>query len=128
MEIQGILDYLNKNYNQNSPNYSIFCGAKPGVIRLDDTTAVSFWGCGAIVCDGDQIYFIQEDDGYWYTSSDDNTVSREDYTQSSFSIGWGRGFVDAMKSLCDYVENNGEPIYYSGIEPRCVCHYKLTKK
>ena len=126
MEIQGILDYLNKNYNQNSPNYSIFCGAKPEVIRLDDTTVVSFWGCGAIVCDGDQLYFIQEDDGYWYTSSNNNTVSRNDCTQSSFSIAWGRGFANAMNNLCEYVEKNGEPVYFSGTD--IVCHYKLKKK
>lgn len=126
MEIQGILDYLNKNYNQNSPNYSIFCGAKPEVIRLDATTAVSFWGCGAIVCDGDQIYFIKEDDGYWFTSSNNNTVSRKDCTQTSFSIAWGRGFADAMTKLCEYVEKNGEPVYYSGTN--IVCHYALTKK
>ena len=126
MEIQGILDYLNKNYNQNSPNYSIFCGAKPEVIRLDDTTAVSFWGCGAIVCDCDQLYFIKEDDGYWFTSSNNNTVSRKDCTQSSFSIGWGRGFADAMTKLCEYVEKNGEPVYFSGTN--IVCHYKLKKK
>ena len=126
MEIQGILDYLNKNYNQNSPNYSIFCGAKPEVIRLDDTTAVSFWGCGAIVCEDDQIYFIREDDGHWFTSSNDNTDSGEDYTQTSFSIGCGRGFADAMNRLCDYVEKNGEPVYFSGTD--IVCHYKLKKK
>ena len=125
MEIQGILDYLNKNYNQNSPNYSIFCGAKPEVIKLDDTTAVSFWGCGVIVCDGDQLYFIKEDDGYWFTSSN-NTVSRKDCTQSSFSIAWGRGFADAMNKLCEYVEKNGEAVYFSGTD--IVCHYKLKKK
>ena len=126
MEIQGILDYLNKNYNQQSPNYSIFCGAKPEAIRLADTTAVSFWGCGAIVCDGDQLYFIKEDDGYWYTSSNNNTVSRNDCTQTSFSIAWGRGFANAMNNLCEYVEKNGVPVYFSGTD--IVCHYKLTKK
>lgn len=66
MEIKEILDYLNKNYGQDSENYSIAFGARPGVIRLDEHTAISFWSCGAIVCTYSSLSFISEDDGNWF--------------------------------------------------------------
>ena len=64
--LKNIVNWLNKNYNQTSENYSIFYGAKPEVVRYDEHTAISLWACGAIICIGSIIYFIGEDDGNWF--------------------------------------------------------------
>ena len=63
-ELESIVSWLNSHYSQDSDDYSIFNGAKPGVVRYNDNIAISLWGCGAVVCIVDQLYFIGEDDGY----------------------------------------------------------------
>ena len=113
-KLESIISWLNKNYNQDSENYNIFTGAKPEVIKYDEHTAISLWACGAIVCFGSILYFIEEDDGYWFT---------HDGEQTSFSIGWAESFADALKKLKEYTEKNGKPVYFSGTN--VLCHYTL---
>ena len=123
-KLYSIVNWLNKNYNQDSENYSIFNGAKPEVIRYDKHTAISLWACGAIVCIGSIIYFIGEDDGNWFLLEAKRSDKYEDYGyQDIFSIGWAKSFSDAMKRLEDYVKENGEPVYFSGT--KIICHYVL---
>ena len=118
--LEHIVNWLNKNYNQNSENYSIFNGAKQDVVRYDEHTAISLWACGAIVCIGSTIYFIREDDGNWFLSESKN----EDFGyQTHFSIGWAKSFSNAMIILEDYIKENGEPVYFSGTNT--ICHYTL---
>ena len=118
--LKHIINWLNKNYNQNSENYSIFNGAKSDVVRYDEHTAISLWACGAIVCIGSTIYFIREDDGNWFLSEYKN----EDFGyQTHFSIGWAKSFSNAMIMLEDYIKENGEPVYFSGTNT--ICHYTL---
>jgi hypothetical protein len=117
--LKNIVNWLNENYNQDSENYSIFMGAKPEVIRYDEHTAISLWACGAIVCIRSILYFITEDDGNWFLLE-----THEDYGfQNIFSIGWAKSFSDAIKRLEDYIEENGEPVYFSGTNT--ICHYTL---
>ena len=126
-KIHGVVSWLNSHYNQESEDYSIFVGAKPGVVRYDDVTAVSLWSCGAIVCIYDQLYFIGEDDGNWFvhTAKEDNYFERFAF-QTSFSLGWANSFADALISLYNFVQENGEPVYFSGTD--IICHYRLNKK
>ncbi len=122
--LKSIVNWLNKNYNQDSENYSIFNGAKPEVVRYDENTAISLWACGAIVCIGDIIYFIGEDDGNWFLLETIRNDKYEDYGyQDSFSIGWAKSFYDAMKRLEDYIKENGKTVYFSGTNT--ICHYTL---
>ena len=116
-KLGNIVNWLNKNYNQDSDKYSIFNGAKPEVIRYDEHTAISLWACGAIVCINSILYFIGEDDGHWFLSESENGY------QESFSIGWAQSFSDAMRKLEDYTKENGKPVYYSGT--KTICHYTL---
>lgn len=120
-KLKSIVRWLNENYNQDSENYNIFSGAKPGVIRYDEHTALSFWGCGAIVCIESFLFFIEEDNGYWFIR--DNEEERNYGFQSTFSIGWAEGFADALKKLVDYTKENGQPVYYS--KTNIICHYTL---
>ena len=135
--LKSIENWLNNEYSQDSEKYCIFRGPKPEVVRYDDHTAISFWACGAIVCIYDQMYFIGEDDGNWFLN-DGMFNARDDYKgwenykgyniygfQDSFSIGWANSFADAMTKLNEYVKENGEPVYFSGIEKKIICHYRL---
>lgn len=115
--LYGILDYLNANYHQDSDNYNLIEGTKPIVFGYDEHSAVSLWACGAIVCIKHLLYFIREDDGYWFT--DKNGCA----TQDCFSIGWSGSFVAAIIRLQEYVRENGTPVYYPNTED--ICHYTL---
>lgn len=122
--LKNIVNWLNKNYNQDSENYSIFNGAKPDVVRYGEHTAISLWACGAIVCIGDIMYFIGEDDGNWFLSESIRNDKYEDYGyQDNFSIGWAKSFYNAMKRLEDYIKENGKPVYFRGTNT--ICHYTL---
>lgn len=123
-ELKEIVRWLNKNYNQDSENYDIFCGSKPEVIRYNDHCAISLWSCGAIVCIYDILYFIAEDDGYWWINDEQNESSANYASQKVFSIGWAESFSNALKDLKEYVWKHGEPIYFSGT--KTICHYMLT--
>lgn len=122
--LRNIVNWLNKNYNQNSENYSIFNGAKPEVVRYDEHTAISLWACGAIICIGSIMYFIGEDDGNWFLLEAKRSDKYEGYGfQNYFSIGWAKSFSNAMIRLEDYIKENGEPVYFSGTDT--ICHYTL---
>ena len=119
-KLNNIIEWLNKNYCQDSENYNIFTGAKPEVIKYDEHTAISLWGCGAIVCIGSILYFIQEDDGNWFTHNEERGRIG---LQTSFSIGWAESFSKALNDLVEYTKEHGEPVYYSGTD--IICHYTL---
>lgn len=127
IELKGLVDYLNKNYNQDSDDYSIFCGSKPGVVEYNDHIAISLWACGAIVCIYDQMFFISEDDGYWWVNDEEKEYGRFGY-QDSFSIGWAESFINAMSDLKKYVWEHGHPVYFSGLDEKIICHYRLGKE
>jgi len=124
-ELEEITRWLESRYNQESENYNIFTGSKPEVLKYNDHTAVSLWACGAIVCIYDQIYFIGEDDGNWFVRDEEKDKRGYCGFQDSFSIGWSESFVKAMSDLKDYVWKHGKPVYFSGIDTKIVCHYRL---
>lgn len=122
--LKNIVNWLNKNYSQDSDNYSIFSGAKPEVVRYDEHTAISLWACGAIVCIKTIMYFIGEDDGNWFLLETKRDGKYEDYGfQDNFSIGWAKSFSEAIKRLENYINENGKPVYFSGTNT--ICHYTL---
>ena len=120
-KLKAIVKWLNDHYNQESDNYNVFIGSKPDVIKYDEETAIATWACGAIVCIGSLLYFIEEDDGNWFM----NDEKRDYATQSCFSIAWANSFAQAMNKLVKYVEKNGKPVYFSGT--KTICNYTLIK-
>lgn len=110
--LKNIINYLNDNYNQASENYNFILGAKPEVIKYANNIAISFWACGAIVCIDHLLYFISEDDGYWFLEEN-----------PCFSIGWLPSYSEALDRLQKYVNNNGKPVYYKDTD--VLCHYTL---
>ena len=121
-KLEEVMDWLNDEYCQDSPKYRIIDGPKPEVIRYDEETAISLWACGAIVCIGDQIYFIEEDDGFWFTKDTEHNYA----LQGSFCVGWLDSYTKALRCLNKYVKENGSPVYYSGTDR--ICHYELKSK
>lgn len=131
-KLNDIVDFLNKKFNQGSEEYSIFKGANPQVIRFDNETAISLWACGAIVCINKLVYFIQEDDGNWFApkyikleNANSKFWKNHPYIglQTCFSLGWSESFINAFKSLNDYVKENGVPYYYPSTD--IICGYEL---
>ena len=122
--LEEIVHYMDNNFSQHSDNdnYSFIHGSKPMVFKYSDHVAISTWACGAIVCIGSIMYFLSEDDGDWFLVDDND---RRYGMQDSFSIGWVDSFTDALLRLKKYTEENGTPVYFSGIEPKTICHYTL---
>lgn len=123
-KLASIVSWLNRHYNQDSDNYDIFVGSKPGIIKYDDHTIISPWGCGAIVCIHDTIFFLSEDDGHWFLCDENKEYGEYGY-QTNFSIAWAKGFTEAMNKVIEYVNENGHPVYFSGLEEKIICHYTL---
>mgnify|MGYP007104066099 CR=1 FL=1 len=123
-ELLEIVDWLNKNYNQESENYNFFIGSTPDVIEYNDHIAISLWACGAIVCVYDLLYFIREDDGFWWLS-EEKTENGHYGFETTFSIAWAESFANAMADLKKYVWEHGSPVYFEGIIEKVVCHYQL---
>lgn len=123
--LEGVAEYLNYNYGPDESH-------PKGVIAYPYTDKVVFtcWACGAIVYISGGIYYISEDDGYWWVNKStfqDGNWTREEfgYKTSGTSIGWAKDIAEAFIRLNQYIEENGTPVYYSGIEPPIICHYVL---
>lgn len=69
--LNEVTDYLNANFYQSSENYNkIICTDKTNVFTLcNKRCIVSTWSCGAIVSINKQIFYISEDDGYWFVEN-----------------------------------------------------------
>ena len=124
--LEGVAEYLNDNYGPDESH-------PKGVIEYPYADKVVFtcWECGAIVYISGGIYYISEDDGYWWvnkaTFQIEGNCTREEfgYKTSGTSIGWAKDIAEALIRLNQYVEQNGTPVYYVGIEPPRICHYIL---
>ena len=125
-EIKSILEDVTKYLND---NYGPFKGHPKGVVKFPYTDKVVFvcWECGAIVYIDRGIYYIAEDDGYWYIEKSVLEFGREEfgYKSGGYSIGWAKDIADALITLNSYIIDKGKPVYYEGIEPPRICHYIL---
>ena len=121
----SVAEYLNDNYGPDKSH-------PKGVIAYPYADKVVFtcWDCGAIVYINGGIYYIAEDDGYWWVNESTfqaGTCSREafGYNTPGICIGWAKDIAGALIRLNRHIEDNGTPVYYAGIEPPRVCHYVL---
>ena len=105
MNIKDILYYINSRFNQtHMPEYNV-----PYKI---ENTIVFFWSIGAIILYDNFVEFIKEDDGYWFESHN-----------FKMSSAWIPAFTDCLLAANKYLEENGEPYYFSGTN--FLCGYRL---
>lgn len=124
--LEGVAEYLNDNYGPDESH-------PKGVIIYPYADKIVFtcWECGAIVYVNGGIYYISEDDGYWWVEKStfqiSGPVTREvfGYETGGTCISWAQDIADALIRLKEYVDKNGTPVYYAGIEPPRICHYIL---
>jgi hypothetical protein len=121
----GVSKYLNDHYGpfQCRPEDVI-------VYPYADKVVFTCWDCGAIVYIDGSIYYIDEDDGYWWVNESSFQIgdqSREvfGYKSPGTSIGWAKDIAEALIRLNKYVEEHGTPVYYVGVEPPRICHHIL---
>lgn len=129
-EIKQILldlaQYLNDNYGSDGEPRPKDVTVYPHA----DKVVFICWECGAIVYIDGGIYYIGEDDGYWFVEDDilqDGDYSREvfGYETSGTSIYYAIEIGQAFIKLGKYVEDNGRPEYLVGFEPPLISHYIL---
>ena len=107
MNLNTILDYINSHFNQeHRPKYNT-------PYKIEDIV-IFFWEVGAIVLSGSLIRTISEDDGNWFESGNSGI-----YMSSS----WIPKFVECLNTAYRYLEENGEPYYYTGTNN--LCGYRL---
>lgn len=89
-EIKQILNdlaqYLNNNYGND-------IGHPEGVVKYQHTNTTCFftcWDCGAIVCINGRIYFINDDDGYWWI--DESIILDIEHSHIKEEFGYDCGF------------------------------------
>lgn len=124
--LEGVVEYLNDNYGPDESH-------PKGVIIYPYVDKIVFtcWDCGAIVYVNGGIYYISEDDGYWWVEKStfqingSNTREVFGYLDEGICIAYAPYIADALIRLKEYVDKNGTPVYYAGIEPPRICHYIL---
>lgn len=113
--LKEIVNYLNNNHYIASQHTN-------KVLRYCQDTAISFWECGAIVCIGARMCYIQEDDSYWFYCTSENG---ECGCKSSSSLSWGLDIATAITRLYEYVKEVGYPYNYANSD--AVCGYELVE-
>lgn len=137
-KLKAVVEYMNKRFGPESEENDSFLGPKPSVIRYDDKTAIATWACGAVVCIGSAMFYISEDDGFWFLPEEvkidriDKNGNYPDWAvdcgckPGGTNIAWAESLANAILELKKYVDENGEPVYYSGTTN--ICYYRLSKK
>ena len=118
--------WLNENYSQQNENgYDIVeeSWENPCIVRYDEHTAVAFWTCGAVVCIGSMLYFIEGDDGIWVVNERKTKVgSVISGMLPGFTVMYAGKLSEALTMMEKYVRENGK---YVGESERTIAHYTL---
>ena len=118
--------WLNENYSQqNELGYDTVVRAwkNPCIVRYDEHTAVAFWTCGAVVCIGSMLYFIEGDDGIWVVNERKTKVgSVISGMLPGFTVMYAGKLSEALTMMEKYVRENGRYVEES---ERTIAHYTL---
>ena len=118
--------WLNENYSQqNELGYDFVeeSWENPCIVRYDEHTAVAFWTCGAVVCIGDMLYFIEGDDGVWVVNEKKTKVGTViPGMLSGFTVMLAGKLSETLTMMEKYVRENGKYVEES---ERTIAHYTL---
>lgn len=91
MDIYDIINWLNEFADQDSDLcYKKDSGEFPSH-RFNPSTLVTLWECGAVAIIDNIIYFISEDDGYWFAKE----------TSPEFHINWSKNFIACLNKAVE---------------------------
>ena len=96
---------------------------KPCIVRYDEHTAVAFWACGAVVCIGSMLYFIEGGDGIWVVNERKTKVGTViSGMLPGFTVMLAGKLSEALTMMEKYVRENGRYVEES---ERTIAHYTL---
>ena len=111
--------WLNENYSQqNELGYDFVeeSWENPCIVRYDEHTAVAFWTCGAVVCIGSMLYFIEGDDGIWVVNERKTKIGTViSGMLPGFTVMLAGKLSEALTMMEKYVEES----------ERTIAHYTL---
>ena len=118
--------WLNENYSQQNENgYDLVeeSWENPCIVRYDEHTAVAFWICGAVVCIGHKLYFIEGDDGIWVVNERKTKIGTViSGMLPGFTVMYAGKLSEALTMMEKYVRENGKYVEES---ERTIAHYTL---
>ena len=118
--------WLNENYSQQNENgYDLVeeSWENPCIVRYDEHTAVAFWTCGAVVCIGGMLYFIEGDDGIWVVNERKTKIGTVIAGMlPGFTVMLAGKLSEALTMMEKYVRENGKYVEES---ERTIAHYTL---
>ena len=104
--------WLNENYSQQNENgYDLVeeSWENPCIVRYDEHTAVAFWTCGAVVCIGHMLYFIEGDDGIWVVNERKTKIGTIiSGMLLGFTVMLAGKLSEALTMMEKYVRENGK--------------------
>ena len=118
--------WLNENYSQENElafDLVVRSWKNPCIVRYDEHTAVAFWTCGAVVCIGSMLYFIEGGDGIWVVNERKTKVGTViSGMLPGFTVMLAGKLSEALTMMEKYVRENGK---YVGESERTKAHYTL---
>ena len=118
--------WLNENYSQQNENgYDIVeeSWENPCIVRYDERTAVAFSTCGAVVCIGHMLCFIEGDDGIWVVNERKTKIGTViSGMLPGFTVMYAGKLSEALTMMEKYVRENGKYVEES---ERTIAHYTL---
>ena len=125
-KLDEVARWLNENYSQqNELAFDLVVGSweKPCIVRYDEHTAVAFWACGAVVCIGSMLYFIEGDDGIWVVNERKTKIGTViSGMLPGFAVMYAGKLSEALTMMEKYVRENGKYVEES---ERTIAHYTL---
>ena len=118
--------WLNENYSQqNEFGYDLVeeSWENPCIVRYDEHTAVAFWTCGAVICIGSMLYFIEGGDGIWVINERKTKIGTViSGMLPGFTVMYAGKLSEALTMMEKYVRENGKYVEES---ERTIAHYTL---
>ena len=125
-KLNEVEKWLNENYSQqNELGYDFVeeSWENPCIVRYDEHTAVAFWTCGAVVCIGGMLYFIEGDDGIWVVNERKTKIGTViSGMLPGFTVMYAGKLSEALTMMEKYVRENGRYVEES---ERTIAHYTL---
>ena len=125
-KLDEVARWLNENYSQqNELAFDIVVSSwkNPCIVRYDEHTAVAFWTCGAVVCIGGMLYFIEGDNGIWVVNERKTEIGTViSGMLPGFTVMLAGKLSEALTMMEKYVMENGKYVEES---ERTIAHYTL---